>query len=56
MSRHRDEKGIFVKRPPKIEIKWTSSSEKKGFIPTTVDTLKMAEEETSKMMKGGLTP
>ena len=45
MSRQRDEKGIFIKNPPKIEV--TGTSDQKGFI-TTVDTFKMAEEETSK--------
>ena len=45
MSRQRDEKGIFIKTPPKIEV--TGTSFPKGFI-TTVSTFKMAEEETSK--------
>ena len=47
MSRQRDEKGRFIKNPPKIEVTGTSLSDKKGFI-TTIDTFKMAEEETSK--------
>ena len=47
MSRQRDEKGISVKKTPKIEITGTSSFEKKGFVATTVDTLKMVAEETS---------
>ena len=47
MSRQRDEKGIFIKTPPKIEVIGTCLSDKKGFI-STVDTFKMAEEETSK--------
>ena len=47
MSRQRDEKGRFIKNPPKIEVTGTSLSDKKGFI-TIVDTFKMAEEETSK--------
>ena len=45
MSRQRDEKGRFIKNPPKIEV--TGTSFPKGFI-TTVGTFKMAEEETSK--------
>ena len=45
MSRQRDEKGIFIKKPPKTEV--TGPSFPKGFI-TTVGTFKMAEEETSK--------
>ena len=47
MSRQRDEKGRFIKNPPKIEVAGTSLSDKKGFI-TTIDTFKMAKEETSK--------
>ena len=47
MSRQRDEKGRFIKNHPKLELKGTSLSDKKGFI-TTVDTFKMVEEETSK--------
>ena len=45
MSRQRDEKGRFIKNPPKTEV--TGPSFPKGFI-TTVGTYKMAEEETSK--------
>ena len=45
MSRQRDEKGRFIKNPPKIEVTGTSLSDQKGFI-TIVDTFKMAEEET----------
>ena len=45
MSRQRDEKGRFIKNPPKTEV--TRTSFPKGFI-TTVGTFKMAEEETSK--------
>ena len=45
MSRQRDEKGRFIKNPPKTEV--TGPSFPKGFI-TTVGTSKMAEEETSK--------
>ena len=47
MSRKINEKGRFIKNPPKIEVTGTSLSDKKGFI-TIVDTFKMAEEETSK--------
>ena len=47
MSRQRDKKGIFIKNPPKIGVIGTSLFDKKGFI-STVDTFKMAEEETSK--------
>lgn len=55
MSRQRDEKGRFVKTPPKIEIIGTSSSEKKEFLTIIAgkETAKMTDEETSK--KGGLT-
>ena len=45
MSRQRDEKGRFIKKPPKTEV--TGPSFPKGFI-TTVGTFKMVEEETSK--------
>ena len=45
MSRQRDEKGRFIKNPPKIEV--TGPSFPKGFI-STVGTSKMAEEETTK--------
>ena len=47
MSRQRDKKGRFIKNPPKIKVTRTSLSDQKGLI-TTVDTFKMAEEETSK--------
>ena len=46
----------ICKKTPKIEITGTSSFEKKEFIATTVDTFQMDEEETSKMIRGGLTP
>ena len=45
MSRLRDEKGRFLKNPPKIEV--TGASLPKGFI-STVGTSKMAEEEIAK--------
>ena len=45
MSRQRDEKGRFIKNPPKTEV--TGPYFPKGFI-TTMGTFKMAEEETSK--------
>ena len=45
MSRLRDEKGRFLKNPPKIEV--TGASLPKGFI-STVGSFKMSEEETSK--------
>jgi len=45
MSRQRDEKGRFIKNPPKTEV--TGPSFPKGFI-STVGTSKMAEEETLK--------
>ena len=45
MSRQRDEKGRFIKNPPKTEV--TGPSFPKGFI-STVGTSKMAEEETAK--------
>ena len=45
MSRLRDEKGRFLKNPPKTEV--TGASLPKGFI-STVGTSKMAEEETTK--------
>ena len=45
MSRQRDEKGRFIKNPQKIEVTGTSLFDQKGFI-STVDTFKMAEEET----------
>ena len=48
MSRQRDEKGRFIKKTPKIETTEDSSSEKKRFITTTVDTFQMDEEEVYK--------
>ena len=45
MLRLRDEKGRFLKNPPKTEL--TGASLPKGFI-STVGTSKMAEEETGK--------
>ena len=45
MSRLRDEKGRFLKNPPKTEL--TGASLPKGFI-STVGTSKMAKEEIGK--------
>ena len=45
MSRLRDEKGRFLKNPPKTEL--TGASLPKGFI-STVGSFTMSEEETSK--------
>ena len=45
MPRQRDEKGRFIKNPPKTEV--TGASLPKGF-SSTVGSSKMSEEETSK--------
>ena len=45
MSRIRDDKGRFLKNPPKIEV--TGASLPKGFI-SIVGSFKMSKEETSK--------
>ena len=45
MSRLRDEKGRFLKKPPKTEV--IGASLLKGFI-STVGSFKMSVEETSK--------
>ena len=44
MSRQRDEKWRFIKKPQKIETIEDYSSQKKRFITTTIDSVQMDEE------------